>query len=113
MKYWNDTIFGNATDYYNQPVVAYYLDSGNGILDIARQIKMRIKAFSYAYRMTNNTKWVDRAYKELQVYDISLDAYRLHTHQCCRTPLGTLLAARLALITPPDGTQFTSSTLRK
>ncbi|PCH33933.1 hypothetical protein WOLCODRAFT_135402 [Wolfiporia cocos MD-104 SS10] len=66
LKYWNDTIFGNATVYYNEPVVAYYMDSGNGILDIARQIKMRIKAFSYVYRMTNNTKWVDRAWKELQ-----------------------------------------------
>lgn len=28
---------------------------------------MRIKAFSYVYRMTNDTKWVDRAFKELQV----------------------------------------------
>ncbi|KAH9836964.1 chondroitin AC/alginate lyase [Rhodofomes roseus] len=66
LKYWNDSIFANATEYYNQPVVPYFLDSGNGILDVARQIKMRIKAFSYAYRMSNNTKWVDRAYKELQ-----------------------------------------------
>ncbi|KAL6310162.1 chondroitin AC/alginate lyase [Sparassis latifolia] len=66
LKYWNDSIFSNATDYYNQPVVPYYLDSGNGILDVARQIKMRIKAFSYAYRMTNDTKWADRAFKELQ-----------------------------------------------
>lgn len=47
--------------------MAYYLDSGNGILDIARQIKMRIKAFSYVYRMTNDTKWADRAFLELQV----------------------------------------------
>ncbi|KZT02413.1 heparinase II/III family protein [Laetiporus sulphureus 93-53] len=66
LKLYNDTIFGNATEYYNQDVVAYFLDSGNGILDIARQIKMRIKAFSYAYRMTNDTKWSDRAFQELQ-----------------------------------------------
>ena len=48
-------------------VVGYVDDGGNGILDVARQIKERIKAFSYAYRMTNDTKWVDRAFKELQV----------------------------------------------
>ncbi|KAI0963980.1 hypothetical protein AcW1_000911 [Taiwanofungus camphoratus] len=66
LKFWNESIFGNATVYYNEPVVAYYLDSGNGILDIARQIKMRIKAFSYVYRMTNDTKWADRAFLELQ-----------------------------------------------
>lgn len=42
------------------------MDGGNGILDIARQIKERTKAFSYAYRMTNNTEWVDRCWEELQ-----------------------------------------------
>ena len=67
MKYWNDTIFGNATAYYSLPVVQYYMDGDSGILDNAREIKMRVKAFAYAYRMTNDTKWVDRAYKELQV----------------------------------------------
>ncbi|KAJ8468389.1 hypothetical protein ONZ51_g9670 [Trametes cubensis] len=66
MKYWNDTIFGNATAYYSLPVVQYYMDGDSGILDNAREIKMRVKAFAYAYRMTNDTKWVDRAYKELQ-----------------------------------------------
>ncbi|EGN91627.1 hypothetical protein SERLA73DRAFT_100273 [Serpula lacrymans var. lacrymans S7.3] len=66
LKSWNDSIFNNATQYYNAPPVAYFYDGGNGILDIARQIKMRIKAFSYAYRVTNNTMWVDRAWSELQ-----------------------------------------------
>ena len=32
-----------------------------------REIKMRVKAFSYVYRMTNDTKWVDRTWLELQV----------------------------------------------
>lgn len=63
---WNNTIFGNATDYYGLPPVPYFLDGGNGILDISRAIKMRIKAFAYVYRMTNDTKWVDRAWVELQ-----------------------------------------------
>lgn len=43
------------------------MDGSSGILDNAREIKMRIKAFSYAYRMSNNTKWVDRAWDEIQV----------------------------------------------
>jgi hypothetical protein len=63
---WNASIFQNATDYYAQPPVKYYMDGDSGILDNAREIKMRIKAFSYAYRMSNNTKWVDRAWDEIQ-----------------------------------------------
>lgn len=42
------------------------MDGSSGILDNAREIKQRIKAFSYAYRMSNNTKWVDRAWDEIQ-----------------------------------------------
>ena len=64
---WNDTIFGNATTYYSLPPVVYFLDGDSGILDNARNVKMRIKAFAYVYRMTNDTKWVDRAWAELQV----------------------------------------------
>jgi hypothetical protein len=48
------------------------LDGPSGILDNAREIKMRIKAFAYAYRMTNATRWVDRAWEELQVCFVSL-----------------------------------------
>ncbi|KAI1789797.1 chondroitin AC/alginate lyase [Ganoderma leucocontextum] len=66
LKYWNETIFGNATAYYDLPVVQYFMDGDSGILDNAREVKMRVKAFSYVYRMTNDTKWVDRAFKELQ-----------------------------------------------
>lgn len=67
LEFWNDTIFYNASVYYDLPVVQYYMDGDSGILDNAREVKERIKAFSYVYRMTNDTKWVDRAYQELQV----------------------------------------------
>ncbi|KAI0720000.1 chondroitin AC/alginate lyase [Cerioporus squamosus] len=63
---WNDTIFGNASAYYDLPVVQYFLDGDSGILDNARELKMRVKAFSYVYRLTKDTKWADRAFKELQ-----------------------------------------------
>lgn len=64
---WNNTIFGNASDYYSSPVVVYFDDGSSGILDVARAVKERVKAFSYVFRMTNDTKWVDRCWEELQV----------------------------------------------
>ncbi|KAG6807177.1 hypothetical protein H0H92_008502, partial [Tricholoma furcatifolium] len=63
---WNNTIFGNATTYYPMVPVVYFRDNSSGILDNSRDVKMRIKAFAYVYRMTNDTKWVDRAWTELQ-----------------------------------------------
>jgi hypothetical protein len=42
------------------------MDGSSGILDNAREIKMRIKAFAYVYRMTNDTRWVDRTWAEIQ-----------------------------------------------
>lgn len=67
LAYWNQTIFGNASDYYNRPPVRYFMDGGSGILDNCREIKTRIKGFAYAYRMTKDTKWVNKAWLELQV----------------------------------------------
>jgi hypothetical protein len=67
LKGWNATILGNATAYYSLDPVKYHMDGDSGILDNARETKMRIKAFAYAYRMTNDTKWVDRAWLELKV----------------------------------------------
>ncbi len=54
----------------NQDPLTYTIDGGldaSGVLDIARQTKMRIKSLAYAYRMSNQTKYADRAYRELQV----------------------------------------------
>ena len=68
---WNTSIFNNASQYYNLPPVVYFMDGGSGILDNAREIKMRVKAFSYAYRMSNDTRWVDRLWGELQVSFLS------------------------------------------
>ncbi|KAJ1308261.1 hypothetical protein OPQ81_003976 [Rhizoctonia solani] len=66
LRNWNDTIFSNAQAYYDQPVKTYFVDGGNGVLDIAREIKMRVKAWAYAYRVTKDAKWVDRTWMELQ-----------------------------------------------
>ncbi|KAF8846223.1 hypothetical protein BDN67DRAFT_24661 [Paxillus ammoniavirescens] len=65
LSFWNESIFRNASQYMALPPVVYVMDSGNGILDPAREIKQRVKAFSYAYRMTNDTTWVDRTWTEL------------------------------------------------
>lgn len=68
LSLWNQSIFSNASQYLSLPPVPYVMDSGNGILDPARQVKQRVKAFSYAYRMSNDTKWLDRVMIELQVW---------------------------------------------
>lgn len=66
LKGWNDTIFGNASAYDALPPVVYFLDGPSGILDNARDVKRRVKTFAYAYRMSNNTRWVDRTWREIQ-----------------------------------------------
>ncbi|KAH8827651.1 heparinase II/III family protein [Flagelloscypha sp. PMI_526] len=65
LRGWNDTIFGNCTLYAKLDPVKYYMDGGSGILDNAREVKMRVKAFAYCYRMTNSTQWSDLAWREL------------------------------------------------
>lgn len=85
---WNNTIFGNASAYYSLPPVVYHMDGASGILDNAREIKMRIKAFAYVARMTNDTKWVDRTWTEIQV-GISLTSrtawfISFVPSECCR-----------------------------
>ncbi|ESK83462.1 heparinase ii iii family protein [Moniliophthora roreri MCA 2997] len=66
LQSWNDTIFGNASDYASRPPVVYFMDGDSGILDVAREVKERIKAFSYVYRLTKDRSWVDLAWRELQ-----------------------------------------------
>ena len=48
--------------------VPYYMDGDSGILDVCREIKNRVKGFSYVYRMTNDSSWVDRTWEELKVW---------------------------------------------
>ncbi|GAA5829964.1 hypothetical protein JCM11251_007950 [Rhodosporidiobolus azoricus] len=69
MKYWNETIFANATRYYDMSPTNYSIDGGlggSGVLDPAREVQLRIKHWAYAYRMSNDTKWVDRTWREVQ-----------------------------------------------
>ncbi|KDQ14441.1 hypothetical protein BOTBODRAFT_159293 [Botryobasidium botryosum FD-172 SS1] len=66
LKGWNDTIFGNGTTFFPMDPVPYYMDGSSGILDVARQVKVRVKTFAYIFRLTNDTKWVDRTWAELQ-----------------------------------------------
>ena len=59
----------NAQTSRDQDVLAYNIDgglAGSGVLDIARELKVRVKDWAYAYQMTNDTAWVDRTYRELQ-----------------------------------------------
>jgi len=68
LQSWNETIFGNATAFAAMDPVAYTPDgglSGSGVLDNAREVQLRMKHWAYAWRMTNDTKWSDRAWTEI------------------------------------------------
>lgn len=70
MASWDSIIMGNATKFYNLPPTAYTPDgglSGSGVLDVAREVQLRIKHWGYAWKLTNDTKWVDRTWQELVV----------------------------------------------
>jgi hypothetical protein len=113
MSAWNDTIFGNATQYYSLPPVVYHMDGDSGILDNSREIKMRIKAFAYAYRMSNDTKWVDRAWSEIQVCSefIVYGLCKYLGHSPDRMLLA--MAPHLSVPTTTSGIRLTSSTQRR
>lgn len=68
------------------------MDGASGVLDVAREIKMRVKAFSYVYRMTNDTKWADRAWLEIQVRTLAVGIVSpISDPKKYRTALGTAL----------------------
>ncbi|KAL8278292.1 hypothetical protein RQP46_009324 [Phenoliferia psychrophenolica] len=70
MSSWNDTIFTNATKFLGMSPTNYTEDgglSGSGVLDVAREVQLRIKHWGYAWKMSNDTKWADRAWQELVV----------------------------------------------
>lgn len=70
LTFWNSTIFANATAWASEPPVAYVADggyTGSGILDVSRNVQQRVKAWSYAYKLSNNTYFKDRLYYELNV----------------------------------------------
>ena len=62
---WNGTIFGNATAVLPLPPKAFVLDGSSGALDIAREIKERVKNLAYAYRLSNDSTYAERIWKEL------------------------------------------------
>lgn len=66
---WNATIFQNASAFADQKPVTYDVDGGldlSGILDVARIVQQRIKAWAYVYRLTGDKKWSKRAMEELK-----------------------------------------------
>jgi hypothetical protein len=42
------------------------MDGGSGILDNAREVKLRVKNWAYAYKITGKTEFGERIYKELE-----------------------------------------------
>ncbi|SCV70692.1 BQ2448_3454 [Microbotryum intermedium] len=93
---WNTTILANASRYAAMDPTEYIIDGGyageqlcsmlagsvqateadqrscypvpgSGVLDVAREVQLRIKHWGYAYRTTKDIKWVERTWQELQV----------------------------------------------
>jgi hypothetical protein len=67
---WNETIFERALQFYELPPANYAVDggfTGNGVLDVARTVQLRVKHWAYAYRLSHDMKWVDRTWEELVV----------------------------------------------
>jgi len=67
LHHWNDSICSRAKALCEEPPVAYNLDGGNGVLDTAREVQLRIKHWAYAYRMTQEAHWRDRIWDEILV----------------------------------------------
>jgi hypothetical protein len=60
----------NATEQMSEAPEGYVEDgglTGSGVLDVARRIKLKVKNWSYAYRMTNDTAFLERIWTELVV----------------------------------------------
>lgn len=69
-KFWNATIVQNASDTLGDVPTPYDIDgglNGSGVLDVARAIKLKVKNWAYAYKVTNETKYADRVWLELTV----------------------------------------------
>jgi len=65
---WNKTIFELAREGLEQPPPIYVVDGTNGVLDIAREVQLRIKLWSYAYRISGGgARWKERIWEELLV----------------------------------------------
>ena len=70
MSAWNSSIMQNATELAAMDPVQYIEDGGlggSGVLDIARELKIRTKAWAYAWRVTGDESWVNRTWTELLV----------------------------------------------
>jgi hypothetical protein len=112
LKGWDEVIMKNASYYASLPLVVPVFDGGpaaSGILDPAREVKLRVKHYSYAYRRTNDTQWVDRLWKELQVCPL------LSTQAFMILPFIRMLLAmvpRPGVMRLTDGTPSTSWTLQ-
>ena len=110
MKQWNDKILGNASDTVDSDPIGYIEDGGlegSGVLDVAREMKLRVKNWAYAYHLTNETKYADRVFLELQV-SVACPMCALLTSRLLRETTPTFLSARTTAL---DGIRPTSLTL--
>ncbi|KIW13005.1 hypothetical protein PV08_08192 [Exophiala spinifera] len=69
LRQWNETIIDQANELYSEPVIPYPDDCNVSVgctLEVARYIQLRVKHWAYAYILTNDVKYVNRTWEELQ-----------------------------------------------
>lgn len=65
MKEWADDVIASAENYCKRDVLKYELRDGSRLLGVSRDAKSYIETLSFAYLITGNTKYSDRAIAEL------------------------------------------------
>ncbi len=67
MVQWNWTTFQKAAGRFDQPPANYSVDGTSGVLDVAREVQLRIKLWAYAYRLSGDARWKERIWEEVAV----------------------------------------------
>lgn len=106
---WNRTIVANASESLNDDPTPYIVDGDSGVLDVAREIKLKVKNWAYAYRITGNTQYADRVWRELWVS--CLDRVETYNRSRHRPPRATTLKSRLVPTIRHAGIRTISSML--
>lgn len=89
-KRWSETILAQAEQLLSQEPVIYELRDGERLLQVARDVLSRMYTLGMAYQLTNDKKYSDRAYKELERVSGFSDWHPSHHLDPCE--MGTAVA---------------------
>lgn len=78
-KVWAESLIKNADRVIDQAVVFYELRDGTRLLGVAREVRVKLYTLGMAYQLTGDTKYSDRAWKELEAVCAFPDWHPSHT----------------------------------